>query len=345
MLLRIKKIFFPLLFYAQAMLSQDVHFSQTGNTQTFLNPAYAGIINGDYRLTTSYRDQWKSISFPYRSVFSAFDIAIHKNDHRKGFWGLGGLFISDQAGTSKMAFTQFSIQLAYTINLNSTNQLGIGIQPGFIQRSIHAGSLKWGSQFDGDNYNSGLASGENNINQQASFFDIGAGLLWNSFPSENLKISAGASIDHANQPQYSFLGSTDERLPYKITLHATSQLNFFENKYLFIIPQIVYVHQNTYNEFLFSFLVKGSLGLNSKYTNAFSAMAIYGGITYRNNDAIILLTKFDANKNFSFGISYDINISELNAASNKRGGVELYIGYKTAFDVENYKFKKSDYIF
>ncbi len=44
-------------------------------------------------------------------------------------------------------------------------------------------------------------------------------------------------------------------------------------------------------------------------------------------DALIFSTRFDYN-NFTFGFSYDANVSSLRPASNGNGGFELALSYK-----------------
>jgi Type IX secretion system membrane protein PorP/SprF len=55
---------------------------------------------------------------------------------------------------------------------------------------------------------------------------------------------------------------------------------------------------------------------------------------YRWKDAFIPVVKFDY-KNFSAGISYDINTSTLKTASQLRGGFELSFTYLVYFDKYN----------
>jgi hypothetical protein len=53
-------------------------------------------------------------------------------------------------------------------------------------------------------------------------------------------------------------------------------------------------------------------------------LIFYGGLLWRVNDAIIPIVKIDYN-DLTFGMSYDMNLSKLKAASNIRGGFEISI--------------------
>jgi type IX secretion system PorP/SprF family membrane protein len=161
-----------LLFLSNLAYAQDIHFSQYFNTLTTLNPAFAGIINGDFRISTSYKDQWRSISSPYKTIFASFDLAIKKGGSRYGYWGVGINFLNDKAGTSQMQLNQIGLTIAYHLKINRHDELSIGTTPMFVQRSITVEDLKWGSQFDGNNYNSTIQSGEVFANTSKNSFDL-----------------------------------------------------------------------------------------------------------------------------------------------------------------------------
>jgi hypothetical protein len=60
----------------------------------------------------------------------------------------------------------------------------------------------------------------------------------------------------------------------------------------------------------------------------------YVGSFLRWGDAVIPVVKMDFN-HFSIGVSYDVNVSKLNVASNWRGGLELTASYKGFLKIRN----------
>jgi hypothetical protein len=60
---------------------------------------------------------------------------------------------------------------------------------------------------------------------------------------------------------------------------------------------------------------------------------------YRWNDAFIPAFKFNWYK-LALGISYDVNVSQLRAASTFRGGVEVTLSYKTYLNIMNSSLQK-----
>ena len=63
-------------------------------------------------------------------------------------------------------------------------------------------------------------------------------------------------------------------------------------------------------------------------------ITLTGGAIYRWNDAIIPVLKLDYYK-LGIGVSYDVNVSKLKAASQSRGGVELTLNYNTLLNMTN----------
>lgn len=56
-------------------VSQDAHFSQFYASPLTLNPAIAGTYNGTFRISTIYRDQWRSaLDNPLRTFAISGDV-------------------------------------------------------------------------------------------------------------------------------------------------------------------------------------------------------------------------------------------------------------------------------
>ena len=53
--------------FLKTCYSQDFTFSQFYEQPLLRNPALAGIFTGDLRVSMAYRDQWGSITVPFRT--------------------------------------------------------------------------------------------------------------------------------------------------------------------------------------------------------------------------------------------------------------------------------------
>ena len=62
--------------FAYAAIAQDIGFSQFYDQPLLRNPALAGIFTGDIRLTASYRNQWQSVTEPYRTFGLSSEIKL-----------------------------------------------------------------------------------------------------------------------------------------------------------------------------------------------------------------------------------------------------------------------------
>lgn len=56
-----------------ASAQQDIHFSQFYASPLQLNPATAGMFEGDIRVNCLYRTQWPSITAPFTTMAAAID--------------------------------------------------------------------------------------------------------------------------------------------------------------------------------------------------------------------------------------------------------------------------------
>src|SRR5690554_2606180 len=143
------------------LLAQDIHFSQFHRSYLNLNPAFNGSFDADYRLNANYKNQWSSISEPYKTIsFSAEAKSIFKKQNNIH---IGLILFNDEAGLGGLQTTQFALNIAYSYKLNydSTLILKAGIQSGINARSINFDRFKFDRQYDGSSFNPNLGSGEN----------------------------------------------------------------------------------------------------------------------------------------------------------------------------------------
>lgn len=310
-----------LLGYSQILQAQDPHFSQFYISPLTLNPALAGMKNGDIRIVGNYRSQWASISNPYQTASIAADMNILNGHIGENLMGVGLVLFNDKAGTSALSRTKVATSIGYSQNLGAEGAyLSVGFEGAVLQRRIQPEKLLFENQFNGEILNPNIQSGEMITRTSAWSFDMTAGLAWSYTPNQSNSYYAGASIAHLTRPNMSFF-ETNNKLDTKYTVYAGMEMRI--NGYLSVIPRGVLLKQGAYKEVNIGAFAKIHLESSSSDID----FSLVTGAMYRVNDALIPMVRIDYGA-YGLGLTYDINLSKLTQASDTRGGIELAFIYK-----------------
>lgn len=312
--------------------AQDLHFSQYSYSPLNLNPALTGVSNGDLRFVSNYRNQWQSISSPYRTISAGYDMSLYPKESSNDFWGAGIVFNSDKSGDSKLGLTQVNLSGSYSKSLNGSlsNFITLGFQAGFGQNSMSYDGLSWDSQFNGNSFDAALPTNEPSGSIAKTFSDFSAGVLYSYTNESNLfKMNVGTAMFHLNNPDIS-LNSVSDKLYKKIVVHSNFYIRPNSNSKTTFIPNIIYTQQGSQKLLNLGTNAKYLIQDRSKFTGYNSEIAFYIGGVYRVADAFALCTRFDYGS-LAFALSYDVNVSGLTLASNSRGGTELVVMYNYTF--------------
>ena len=318
-----KQNLFIILFYSLAFYTgaQDIHFSQYYASHENLNPALTGFFHGTQRYTFQNKTQWRSVTTPFRTISASLDMPVLQRYLRQDLFGGGIVINRDQAGDSKFGTTQANISLSYIRSINKINNqyLSCGVQLGAAQRTIDYSKLVFDSQYDGTSFNSALPNNEHFNKSNFIFFDISAGAYWYYILNHGRYFDGGIALFHINKPAQSLFSNYDVRLNRKLVIHGGSQ--FEVSKKMSFLPGFLFMQQGTYNEI--------NLGMLFKFANEPSDknyVSFKFGTYYRFKDAMNFIASLDYNE-YTLGISYDINTSDLMPASNSKGGFEISLIY------------------
>lgn len=327
-----KLVFHIVLLLGANGFAQDIHFTQYWTQPMTQNPALVGV-NFDFAVNLNYKDQWRQVGSPYKTFGVSADSKLNKRRANDGYFAAGVNFFSDKAGDSEMGTAQGNFALAYHLRVAPHQTIGLGLMGGFAQRSIFYTNLTWGNQYDGTAYNANLPTGENFGNAAFTHADFAAGLVWhynnkdghiNVTDNHDLKFNAGFSVYHLSRPKYSFLG-TDQRLYMKYVLHGNGIISIKDSRYAWV-PGFMAYYQGKHKELLIGTLLRVKLQQDSKYTGYKNGAALSFGAYFRTRDAINPVLLFEFHQ-FAVGISYDVNISGLQPATNARGGLEISLRF------------------
>ncbi len=318
---------------ALSLNAQDIHFSQFYLSPLNLNPAMTGVMNCNVRLVANYRNQWASVlkSNAFNTYSVSYDQRVPVG--RYDYFGIGGSFWGDKAGRSEFGQIEGKLAASYSKRMggdrNKAHYLVVGLDGGVLQRSVDFQNLRWGTQHDGDGgFDGSLGSLENFDNDNVLVADLAAGLLWFSTMEDN-NFYIGGAYHHLNRADIAFQDADPDQLYSKFTLHAGGE--FALTNKMGLVPGVVAMIQGPSLEI--------NTGTSLRFTlhkSRFEYQALQFGAWARisnrlesgvHTDAFILSSRFDYN-DFSLGFSYDVNVSDLRAASNSNGAFEFALVYK-----------------
>lgn len=282
---------------------QDPQYTNNMFYRLGVNPGYAGSEEAISGIILN-RYQWSGLKgAPKTLVFSA-DAAV---DLFGVPGGLGLNIISDELGFEENVLVNFSY--AYKARL-SFGVLGVGASAGFFSKSING---DW--YIPDDNLNIYTPPGSDPAIPQGESsqvaFDAGIGLYL-----KGLNYYLGLSVTHVNEAaiKYADLASVNLKRHY----YLSGGYNIKLVDPLFELRPSVLVKSD---------LAGWQVDLN---TNLVFNDRLWGGVTYRTQDAIALLMGLELLNGLKVGYSFDLTTSAIGRYGY--GSHELFIGYSLDLD-------------
>lgn len=305
----------------QQVFSQDVAFSAPDYAQLTVNPAMAGSVN-DLQANMSYRNQWKRFGGAYNSMTASAEMVFRKTKTKNDSYLAGGFdLVTDNSGTSKFNSTTLRTSLAYHLQISPYERLSVGMYLGYIGVNSSVDNARWGSQYDGVDYNSTLISGEVTPSNQKSNVDLGFGTVFSSYSDMKDKspsFQMGFAMYHLNRPNLSPFASHDSRLP----IRSAGFINLsvpLGPKNCELRPSIYLQMQNK-----FVYLLMGSM--YSYSLNKTSKESVSAGLFYRSSGAIVTRAAYQRS-NWNFGLTYELNMGGKMGVVGMRSASEVSLRY------------------
>ncbi|MBK7945246.1 MAG: PorP/SprF family type IX secretion system membrane protein [Flavobacteriales bacterium] len=299
---------------AQITTAQDIHFSQFFNVPMGLNPANIGQFDGDYRAHGVFRQQWRSVTVPYRTLGLGGDARDFNGV--KGL-GLGAWLFNDRAGDSRMNQFHFSLGASWTAMLDARQQhsLTMGAQLGITSLTIDNSGLTFDAQFNGFTYDPNLDNGESFRRYGLVHEDLHAGLVYRYASTWRQWFQAGFGLYNITRPGVGFLNEPTIPLDRRADAHAMASFKVHDD--IDLLPALRWMAQGAFREF--------DLGTNARYVlldRYGLRRALLAGLHMRARDAGFVFAGLERD-DWTFGMSYDINTSDLVPASRNRGAIEF----------------------
>lgn len=179
-----------LFFFIKNSDAQDVQLSQNAETPLLLNPANTGLINGSWRTSVNYRNQWTDgIRDPFvLSSFSA-DLPVWRGKSARNSIGLGLIGFYSELGGS-FATYNVGLSAAYHQQINKRDDrpsiLSIGTQAMQVNKFVDEVFF--------------YSSNEKVISRLDPYFDYNVGVMLTGYFGNKISAYGGFSFNHITQP-------------------------------------------------------------------------------------------------------------------------------------------------
>jgi type IX secretion system PorP/SprF family membrane protein len=309
------------LFVEMVSGQQLPQFSQYIRNQYMINPGAAGVY-GFADITVAGRSQWTGATNAPQTTYASFTQQLPiqprqvfnpglrmstgpspvKNPEIKTgklVHGIGGQFIADQYG----AFRKIDLNASYAVHLplSKDYMLSFGTRVGYSNSAFLQDRAIVKNSATDLAYTDYLSNGANTNN-----INIGTGLYLYS-----KQLFFGVAVDNMTKDYVSF-GASHVNIDTRMHATFTGGYKVAVNENLSVTP--AFLLKTMYPVPL---TVEGTIQFEYKEW-------VWGGISYRNKDAIILMAGANISQKIKVGYSYDITTSPIKNYSS--GSHELVLG-------------------
>lgn len=301
---------------------QDIHFSQFYNAFQYLNPAETGNFYGKYRFAYHFRDQWRAVGSPFTTNMASAEGNIFTT---KDAFSWGVYFLDDRAGNPTIQHNRLAASLAYHKKIG-IHHVHLGIQSTGIYKQLDVQAGTYPSQYNRNtgNFDATLPNNEKIEYSPALYANINGGAVY-EVTLGKFDLRAGWAAYHLNSPTESFYGFNNElnmRSVYDV------RVGFQINSKTRLSGLVYQTYLSKANELIYALLAETffyNFGV-TKHLKLLGGVSFRDGF-FRNRDAFILIGGLRKN-NMKATLSYDINVSNLELATDYRGAMEVSVIYE-----------------
>ena len=279
------------LIFGVSKAQQVPQFSQNMFNKLANNPAVAGSAES-INANVLHRSQWMGFDGAPTTLNLSVEGPVPILNG-----GLGLNIVSDAIAE----YSNLGIQLSYAYQTDlGHGQLGIGASAGMFQSGLDGGNLN-------------PADPENFATESGSSMDFGGGLYYNT-----QDVYIGLSSLHITEPT---IENNENIIGLSRHYFLLAGYNHEIDPLLSLNPSIYLKSDGSTSQLDVNTIVQYKLQDNKK---------LWGGVSYRLDEGIILLTGMNLNKDLKFGIAYDVVLSKI-----QNNSIEFMLGY--SFSVETDK--------
>ncbi|RYY99573.1 MAG: type IX secretion system membrane protein PorP/SprF [Chitinophagaceae bacterium] len=298
----------------EASAQVDPHFSQYFVFPGWVNPAFTGAFDGNYRVSGVFRNQWSDMSGGFKTI----GVTAEANTKRNVSVGLNLFQQSTGTGyTHQQAYASFAYN-GVRLDAEGNKILTFALQAGVVAKRFDASKFQTEEQWNSlSGFNPGVPSTEWLMANSSAVFDAGAGVLYCDL-NESKKVNPyiGFSVHHITSPEESFISKTVKtKLPMRLTAHASFGINVSET--MIVTPTLLYLRQGIAEEKMIGVNLRNMVGDN---------LSLLGGVNYRFDDAVVPFAGLQYG-NMKLGVSYDVGASDLGKTVSRSNSFELSLSF------------------
>jgi type IX secretion system PorP/SprF family membrane protein len=319
---------------SNGLLAQDVHLSQYYAAPAYLNPAMIGARSAP-NVHLNYRSQRLTYDVPLDVGQLSFVMPLVAKGGRRAMQiGSAGLSVfnmtSGPQGSYKVQGLHLTAAYNVMIDRQGTQMLSFGLQGGMIQKTINLSSFRWGTQYDPFiGYNELITPSYSLITEQTYFPEFNAGMMWHyglttrkGGRKSKTRMFAGFSANNLNRPDQSLVNEQPRPASMLFRLHGGGEFSI--SRQLRLMPNmLVKMREGVYSINVGSYL---SYDIGNNYRQRNADISLMVGSWYRLQDSFIF-TMGASGKRYALGISYDMNVSNLQYNFNGPGAMEISLSY------------------
>jgi len=311
----VKKLLFVFLFVSFKIFSQDPVFTQFYNVPEYINPSFTGA-SGGTNISVLNRTQWFGLNYGLNSQFFSIDGFSEKMNS-----GLGLSIMNHQESTTRYNFTQMNFNYSYQVKLNRDWGFYPSISAGFGVKDYAFDNLLLEDQIL---IYQGIINVNSNdpflTNDSVSFFDMSAGFL-----VFNDRLWFGANLKHLTNPNISFDNEGGKvKLKSFLSVHGGYKIPLktrYKREKFNLYFNMNYMRQANFDRLDIGSLVKYN-GISLGVFGAFAPTSLDS--KSHKLTSLNFVTNMDY-KRFTFGYSYDYNLSSL---IDTKGIFEISVSYQ-----------------
>ncbi len=299
--------------------AQDVHFTQFNASPLIVNPAFTGNFSGRMRASAIYRDQWRSISVPFKTIAVSVDAPIVNDLTIDDYLAAGIQVYNDRAGDANLSNLSALASVAYHKFLGAgvNKAISVGFQGGYTQKSFDLTKLYFSDEFVDGTFQPGSTG--NNLDPKTNYFVFNAGISWAHQAGEKFSYVLGIGANNLNQPRETF--DRDEKADVGLAMRYNGQIGAiaYMSERLSLRPAFLYQQQANARE-----MIAGNefhLIVGDPEFQTFTTAVFLGG-WYRFDDAAMITAGLEY-KGVRLGLAYDYTVSTLKNNARSTGGFEI----------------------